>query len=255
MVDHDKNVGTILKKIDDLGIAGNTLVMYSTDNGPHMNSWPDAAMTPFRSEKDTNWEGAYRVPALVRWPGKIQPGTVSNEIVSHMDWLPTLAAIGGDPDLTQKLLKGYKAGGKSFKVHLDGFNLVPYLTGQTPHSPRNSFFYFSDDGDLTGLRYDNYKLVFAEQRAQGTLSIWAEPLVHLRVPKLFNLRADPYERADVTSNTYYDWFLHHAFLIMGAQAYVAKFIATFKEYPPRQHAASFSVDQVLQSMEHPVGAD
>jgi arylsulfatase A-like enzyme len=252
MIDHDKNVGTVLQKIDQLGIADNTLVMYSTDNGPHMNSWPDAAMTPFRSEKNSNWEGAYRVPAMVRWPGKIKPGSVSNEIVSHMDWFPTLVAIAGDPDVTQKLLKGYKVGRKTFKVHLDGYNLTPYLSGQTPKSPRDSFFYFSDDGDLTGLRYNNWKMVFAEQRSPGTLNIWAEPLVHLRVPKLFNLRSDPYERADITSNTYYDWFLNHDFIVLASQDYVAKFLATFKEYPPRQKAASFTIDQVLESLQRPV---
>lgn len=253
MVDHDKNVGTILKKIDDLGIAENTIVLYSTDNGPHINSWPDAGMTPFRNEKNSNWEGAYRVPSMVRWPGKIKAGTVSNEIMSHLDWMPTLLAIAGDSNIKDKLLKGYQVGSKNFKVHLDGYNFLPYLTGQSKESPRKEFFYFSDDGDLTGLRFDNWKMVFAEQRATGTLQVWSEPFVHLRVPKLFNLRMDPYERADITSNTYYDWFLNHAFFLMAAQDYVANFLKTFKEYPPRQKSSTFTIDQALQSMEKTLG--
>jgi len=248
MIDHDKNVGTVLKVLDDLKIADNTFVMYSTDNGPHMNSWPDAAMTPFRSEKNTNWEGAYRVPAMVRWPGHIKPGTVSNEIVAHLDWLPTLLAIAGDTDVKDKLLKGYKVGDTTYKVHLDGDNLVPYLTGQTQKSPRESFIYINDDQQVTGLRYDNWKLVFMEQRAQGTMRIWAEPFVSLRVPKIFNLRTDPYERADVTSNTYYDYLLDHAFLFVPAQAYVGQFLMTFKDYPQRQKAASFNLDEVLEKL-------
>jgi arylsulfatase A-like enzyme len=248
MIDHDKHVGKLLDLLDELKIADNTFVMYSTDNGPHMNSWPDAGMTPFRNEKNSNWEGAYRVPAMVRWPGKIKPGAVSNEIVSHMDWLPTLLAIAGEPDIKEKLKEGYKAGAKTFKIHLDGYNLLPYLTGRQPNSPRKEFFYFSDDGDLTGLRYDNWKLVFMEQRATGTLRIWAEPFVPLRVPKLYNLRTDPYERADITSNTYYDWFLDHVYLLMPAQAAVGQFLETFKEFPPRQKAASFTVDQVMEKL-------
>jgi arylsulfatase A-like enzyme len=248
MIDHDKHVGKLLDLLDELGISDNTFVMYSTDNGPHMNSWPDAGMTPFRNEKNSNWEGAYRVPAMVRWPGKIKPGSVSNEIVSHMDWLPTLLAIAGESEIKEKLKKGDKAGEKTFKVHLDGYNLLPYLTGQEPNSPRKEFFYFSDDGDLTGLRYDNWKMVFMEQRATGTLRIWAEPFVPLRVPKLYNLRTDPYERADITSNTYYDWFLDHVYLLMPAQSAVGDFLKTFKEFPPRQKAASFTVDQVMEKL-------
>ena len=177
MIDHDKNVGTVLKALDDAGIADNTFVMYTTDNGPHMNSWPDGAMTPFRNEKNSNWEGAYRVPCMVRWPGKIKPGTVSNEIVAHHDWLPTLVAIAGDTEVTEKLLKGYKVGDMTYKVHLDGYNLVPYLTGQAEKSPRDSFLYCNDDQQLTALRYDNWKIVFMEQRAPGTLRIWAEPFI------------------------------------------------------------------------------
>ena len=253
MIDHDRNVGSVLDTLDKLGLADNTFVMYSTDNGPHANSWPDGASTPFRSEKNTNWEGAYRVPAMVRWPSKIKPGSVSNQIVSHLDWAPTLAAIGGDPDVTEKLLKGYQIGEKTYKVHLDGFNLVPYLTGQTNKSPRDSFIYCNDDAQIVALRYDNWKLVFLEQRAAGTLRIWAEPFTGLRVPKIFNLRIDPYERADVTSNTYYDWLLDHAFLLVPAQQYVGKFLATFKDYPQRQKAASFNLDDVLNKLQESGG--
>jgi len=248
MIDHDKNVGTVLKALDDAGIADNTFVMYSTDNGPHMNSWPDGAMTPFRNEKNSNWEGAYRVPCMVRWPGKIKPGSVSNQIVGHHDWLPTILAMAGDTEVTDKLLKGYTIGEVTYKVHLDGYNLVPYLTGQTEKSPRESFLYCNDDQQLTGLRYDNWKLVFMEQRAPGTLRIWAEPFTTLRVPKIFNLRLDPYERADITSNTYYDWLLDHAFLLVPAQDYVGKFLMTFKEFPQRQKAASFNLDDVLKKL-------
>nr|WP_294544693.1 arylsulfatase [uncultured Rhodopila sp.] len=251
MIDHDKNVGTILAKLDELGIAGNTIVMYSTDNGPHMNSWPDAAMTPFRNEKNSNWEGAYRVPALVRWPGKIKPGSVSTEIMSHLDWLPTLLAAAGAPDVPQKLLTGYTAGDMTYKVHLDGYNFVPYLTGQAPKGPRESFFYFSDEGDLVGLRYDNWKLAFAVQPAEGTMRVWQQEFEHPRIPYIFNLRTDPFERAPITSNTYYDWLLDHAYLLVPAQAYVGQFLATFQEYPPRQKAASFSIRQVLDKLGEP----
>jgi arylsulfatase A-like enzyme len=255
MIDHDKHIGEMLSLLDELNIADDTIVVYSTDNGPHMNSWPDAGMTPFRNEKNSNWEGAYRVPAMVRWPGKIKAGSVSNEIVSHMDWLPTFLAVAGEPKIAEKLKKGHKADNKTFKVHLDGYNLLPYLTGKEKKSPRESYFYFSDDGDLTGLRYDHWKLVFMEQRARGTLAIWAEPFVPLRVPKIFNLRTDPFERADVTSNTYYDWILDHAFLCVPAQKFVGDFMATFVEFPPRQKAASFSVDQVMAKLEAGMGSN
>jgi arylsulfatase len=248
MIDHDKHVGQLLKLLDDLGIADNTFVMYSTDNGPHMNTWPDGGMTPFRNEKNSNWEGAYRVPCMVRWPGQIKPGTVSNEIVSHLDWLPTLLAMAGEPDIKEKLKKGYKAGAKTFKIHLDGYNILPYLTGKAKESGRKEYFYFNDDGDLTAMRYDNWKMVFAEQRVQGTMRIWSEPFVTLRVPKIFNLRTDPYERADITSNTYYDWLFDHVYLLVPAQTLVGQFLATFKEFPPRQKAASFGVDQVLEKL-------
>jgi arylsulfatase A-like enzyme len=248
MVEHDGHVGQLLKKLDELGIADNTIVFYSTDNGPHANTWPDAATTPFRGEKNTNWEGGWRVPAFVRWPGKIKAGSVSNDIMHHMDWLPTLLAAAGAPDIKEKLLKGHQAGGKSFKVHLDGYNFLPYLTGQEAKGPRNEIFYFSDDGDLTALRYQAWKLIFLEQRAPGTLLVWAEPFVPLRVPKIFNLRRDPFERADITSNTYYDWLIDRAFLLYGAQAYVGQFLATFKDYPPRQKPASFSIDQAMERL-------
>jgi arylsulfatase A-like enzyme len=248
MIDHDKNVGTVLAKLDELGMADDTIVMYSTDNGPHMNSWPDAAMTPFRSEKNSNWEGAYRVPAMVRWPGHIKAGTVANDIVSHLDFLPTLLAATGVPDVKEQLLKGMKVGDKTFKVHLDGYNLLPYLTGQEKKSPRKEYFYFNDDGDLVALRYDNWKLVFSEQRATGTMRVWSEPFTPLRIPKIFNLRTDPYERADITSNTYYDWLLDHAFVLVPAQAVVGQFLTTFQEFPPSQKSASFSIDQVMDKL-------
>jgi arylsulfatase len=249
MVDHDKHVGKVLDLLDKLGIAENTIVMYSTDNGVHMNSWPDAGMTPFRSEKNTNWEGAFRVPLVVRWPGKIAAGAVSNEIVSHLDWLPTFLAAAGEPDIAEKLVEGHSAGEKKFKVHLDGFNLLPYLTGETDESPRNQFFYFSDDGDLVAFRYDNWKIVFMEQRVPGTLRVWADPFVPLRVPKIFNLRTDPYEKADITSNTYYEWLINHVFLLVPAQQYVGQFLMTFKDYPQRQKAASFNMDEVLRNLQ------
>jgi arylsulfatase A-like enzyme len=249
MIDHDKNVGTILDMIDKLGIAENTIIMYSTDNGPHQNSWPDAGTTPFRSEKNTNWEGAFRVPAMVSWPGHIKPGTYSNDIISHLDWMPTLLAAAGVPDIKEKLLAGYSVGNKTWKVHLDGYNMLPLLTGATTKDPRESFLYFNDDAQLVALRYDNWKIVFLEQRVQGTMQIWAEPFVNLRVPKIFNLRTDPFERADVTSNTYYDWVLEHIFLLVPAQAYVGNFISTFKDFPPRQKAASFNLDEVLKKMQ------
>jgi arylsulfatase len=228
--------------------------MYSTDNGPHMNTWPDGAMTPFRSEKNTNWEGGFRIPLVLRWPGRIPAGVVSNEIVQHHEWLPTFLALAGEPDITEKLLRGHEAAGKRFRVHIDGYNLLPYLTGQESTGPRKGLIYFSDDGDLVALRYDNWKIVFMEQRVPGTLRVWAEPFVPLRVPKLFNLRTDPFERADVTSNTYYDWFLDHAFVVLAAQAIVTRFLETFKEFPPRQRAASFTIDQALEKMEAAAGA-
>jgi arylsulfatase len=254
MLEHDAHIGEFLAQLDELGIADNTIVFYSTDNGPHMNSWPDAAMTPFRGEKNTNWEGGWRVPAAVRWPGHIAEGSVSNEIMHHMDWLPTFLAAAGEPDVKEKLLKGHRAIGRKYKVHLDGYNFLPFLTGEATETPRREIFYFSDDGDLTALRYNDWKLIFMEQRVEGTLQAWAEPFVPLRVPLIFNLRRDPYERAQKTSNTYYDWLLDRAYLLVPAQDYVGNFLATFREYPPRQKAASFSLDQVMEKLTSPAGA-
>jgi arylsulfatase A-like enzyme len=249
MIEHDNMVGAILKAVDDLGIADNTIVLYTTDNGPHGNSWPDAAITPFRSEKATNWEGAFRVPCMIRWPGHIKAGSVSNEIVSGLDWVPTFVAAAGDSDTTNKLLEGDTIGGQTFKVHLDGYNQLPYLTGQTDKSPRRDFFYFNDDGDLVGVRVENWKIDFEEQRTQGTLALWIDPFTKLRMPKFFDLHADPYERADITSNTYYDWFLSNPAPILIGPPLVAKFLATFKEYPPSQRPSSFSIDQIVEKME------
>jgi arylsulfatase len=255
MVEHDGHIGKVLKALDDLKITDDTIVLYTTDNGPHMNSWPDGAMTPFRSEKNTNWEGAFRVPAMIRWPGKIKPGSVSNEIVSAHDWIQTFLAAVGEPDVKEKLLKGHEAAGRTFKVHLDGFNQLPYLTGQADKSPRRGFFYFNDDGDLVALRFENWKVVFMEQRAPGTMRVWAEPFTPLRVPKLFDLRADPYERADITSNTYYDWLISQPYLVFAANVVAAKFLDTFKEFPPRQRAASFSIDQAVDKMKQNIGGN
>ena len=252
MVEHDMHVGKLLKVLDDLGIADNTIVFYSTDNGPHMNSWPDAAMTPFRGEKNTNWEGGWRVPAMVRWPGKIKAGVWSNEIMHHMDWLPTFLAVAGEPDIKAKLKAGgVSAIGRTYKVHLDGYNFLPYLTGKEEKGPRHEIFYFSDDGDLTALRFNDWKAVFMEQRATGTLKLWANPFTLLRVPLLFNLRRDPYERSQLTSNTYYDWLLDRVYLMLPASDYVGKFLMTFKEFPPRQKAGSFNLEKVMETLAEP----
>ena len=250
MVEHDGHIGKFLDKLDELGIADNTIVFYSTDNGPHYNTWPDAASTPFRGEKNTNWEGGWRVPAMVRWPGKIPAGTWTNEIVHHMDWFPTFVAAAGDPDIKQRLQDGISVTAlqRDYKVHLDGYNILPLLTGETDESPRKEIFYFSDDGDLTALRYDDWKLIFMEQKAAGTFRVWMEPFIPLRVPLIENLRRDPYERAEITSNTYFDWVLDRAYLLVPAQAYVGQFLQTFQEFPPRQKAASFSLDQVMEKL-------
>ena len=248
MVDHDEQVGRLLDKLDQLGIAGDTIVVYSTDNGPHFNTWPDAAITPFRSEKNTNWEGAFRVPCFARWPGHFPAGTVLNGIAAHQDWLPTLLSAAGVPDIVERLESGAEVGDKYFRVRLDGYDMLPYFTGQTDTSPRREFFYMSDDGDLVALRFDDWKLVFAEQRAR-TLALWAEPFVPLRLPKIFNLRRDPFERADENSNTYWDWLIDHAFLVVPAQAYVSKLLQTFSAFPPRQKPASFNLENVLTALE------
>jgi arylsulfatase A-like enzyme len=249
MIDHDNVVGAILDKLDELGLADNTIVIYSTDNGPHMNTWPDAGMTPFRSEKNTNWEGAFRIPELIRWPGRIAAGTVSNGIVQHHDWLPTFLAAAGEPDIVEKLKAGHTIGDRTYKVHIDGYNLLPYLTGEVESSPRPGLVYFSDDGDVLALRFDNWKVVFMEQRVQGTIQLWAEPFVTLRVPKLYNLRTDPFERADITSNTYWDWLFENDYIILAATGLVAEFLQSFQEFPPRQKAASFTIDQVVAKLE------
>ncbi len=255
MVEHDMHIGKFLDLVDELGIADNTIVFYSTDNGPHMNTWPDAAMTPFFGEKNTNWEGGWRVPAMVRWPGRIEPGAVSNEIVHHMDWLPTFLAAAGRDGIKEELIEGgVEAIGRSYNVHLDGYNILPMLTGETEKSPRREVFYFSDDGDLTALRYADWKLIFMEQKEYATLRAWVEPFTPLRLPLIFNLRRDPYERSYRTSNTYYDWLLDRAYMLVPAQAYVGQFLETFEEFPPRQKAASFSLDDVMEKLSTPHGA-
>jgi len=247
MVAHDEHIGEMLDKLDELGIADDTIVMYSTDNGPHYNSWPDAGITPFRSEKNTNWEGGWRVPAFVRWPGKIPAGTVLNDIVSHQDWLPTLLAAAGDSDINDKLAKGHKSGDMTYKVHIDGYNMLPYLTGEADNSPRDFHFYISDDGEILAIRMKDWKVVLKEQRATRCL-LWAEPFVPLRFPKIFNLRRDPFERADDNSNTYWDWVIDHLWVIYGMQALVAQQIENFTKYPPRQAPASFNLDAVMTQL-------
>jgi arylsulfatase len=252
MVEHDMHIGQFLDLLDELGITDNTIVHYSTDNGPHYNTWPDAAATPFRGEKNTNWEGGWRVPCAIRWPGVIEPGSVSNGIVHHMDLLPTFVAAAGKDDLKEDLLDGYTSSslGRSYKIHLDGYDITAHLKDpQNVPSPRHEIFYFSDDGDLTALRYDDWKLIFMEQRAEATFQAWMEPFVPLRVPLILNLRRDPYERAPITSNTYFDWMIDRAYLLVPAQSYVGNFLSTFVEYPPRQKAASFSLDQVMETLQ------
>jgi len=253
MLEHDATIGEILKALDDMGISNNTIVVYTSDNGPHMNTWPDGAMTWFRSEKNTNWEGAFRVPCLVRWPGHIQAGTITNEIMSHNDWVPTLCALAGEPDMVNKCLKGYSANGKSYKVHLDGFDQSKFLTtvngtvgtNNGSKSSRNFFFYSDDDGDLVGYRKGDYKYVFEEQRMQGTMGVWAEPFTNLRLQKIFNIMQDPFERADITSNTFWDWQMNHVQTMYGVMDDVFKFAATFEEYPPRSIPPSFNPANIL----------
>jgi arylsulfatase A-like enzyme len=247
MVEHDAHVGLLLKKLDDLGIADNTIVMYSTDNGAECMTWPDGGTTPFRGEKNTNWEGGYRVPCLLRWPGVIKPGTEINDIMSHEDWLPTFLAAAGEPDIKSKLMKGYKAGDKTFKVHLDGYDQSDLLAGKGP-GKRKEFFYWTDDGNLAGLRYDQWKFVFLEQQAHG-LKVWQNPLTPLRAPMLFSLRADPFERGEHESGGYERWYIDHLFVFVPAQAYVAQHLETYKEFPPRQKPGSFTLDRVLQQLQ------
>jgi arylsulfatase A-like enzyme len=248
MIDHDKLVGEVLDYLDAMGLADNTIVMYSTDNGPHRNSWPDGGMTPFRSEKNTNWEGAFRIPLLVRWPGKVKAGSISHEIVQHHDWLPTFLAAAGKPDIVEEVKKGVQAIGRTYKNHIDGYNFVPYLTGEQEEGPRKLFVYISDDGDVLAIRYDNWKCSFMEQRTAGTMAVWADPFVRLRLPKIYNLRTDPYEFADVTSNEYYAWFLQHDYVLHLGNIIVSRWAETFKDFPPVQHPNSFTVDDAIKSM-------
>ncbi|MHC4060576.1 MAG: arylsulfatase [Planctomycetota bacterium] len=247
MLQHDDHVGQLLDKLDELGIADNTIVLYTGDNGPHACTWPDAAVTWFRSEKVTNWEGAFRVPMLVRWPGKIKAGSVSNEIMAHLDWVPTLTAAAGDSDIKEKLKKGHVAGGKTFKVHLDGYNFLPHLMAAEQEGPRSEFLYFNDDAQLTSLRYRRWKAVFLEQRAEGQ-AVWRDMWVPLRAPKIFDLRMDPFEKADHDSNTYEDWWVRRVFLIVPAQPFVANFLKTFQEFPPSQKPAAFNLDHVMEQL-------
>jgi arylsulfatase len=263
MVEHDGHIGELLQTLDDLGIADNTIVVYTTDNGPNQFSWPDAATTPFRSEKDTNWEGAFRVPAMVRWPGRIEPGQVSNEMFSGLDWFPTLLAAAGDTTIKERLLDGASIGGTEYKVHLDGYNQLAYLTGQQPKGARTDFAYFNDDGVMVAFRHEDWKSVFCEMKSPGGFAVWYEPFTCYRIPKLFNLRMDPYERADVVSDRYDDWRIENAYLHGWLTFHAAAFLETFVEYPPSQPAASFTIDQVARDVERqiqemavtPAGAD
>ncbi len=252
MVLHDQHVGKLLDLLDELGIAENTIVQYSTDNGPHYNTWPDGAISPWRSEKNSNWEGAYRVPAFVRWPDRFEAGKVLNGIVTHQEWLPTLLSAAGEPDVKEKLLQGHAAGDKTFKVHIDGYDLLPYLTGETDESPREFFFYTNDDGKIVAIRYGDWKAVFAEQRAK-TMQLWAEPFVDLRLPKVFNLRRDPFERADENSNSYWNWMVEHAFVIYPMQALAGEQLQSFLEFPPRQEPGAFNLDGVIAKMQEATG--
>lgn len=256
MIEHDGDVGKLLKALDDLGIADNTIVIYTTDNGPNQWSWPDAATTPFRSEKDTNWEGAFRVPAMIRWPGRIKPGSVSNEVFSGLDWFPTLLAAAGDDSIKDRLLKGTSigTGGRPFKVHLDGYNQLPYLTGQKPKGERTDFAYFNDDGVLVAYRHGAWKAVFCEMRPSGGFRVWYEPFTCLRIPKLFNLRMDPYERADIVSDQYDDWRVKNAYLMGWMTQKAAQFLQTFVEFPPSQEPATFTIDQISKSVDEAIKA-
>jgi arylsulfatase len=250
MVEHDGHIGQLLKKLDDLGVTENTIVIWTTDNGAEVMSWPDGGTTPFRGEKNTNWEGGYRVPLVVRWPGVIKPGTEINEIISHEDWLPTLLAAAGQPRVKESLLTGLAAGGATYKVHLDGYNLMPYFKGETKEWPRHDFVYWTDDGAPAALRFDQWKMVFLEQRAEG-LNVWQDPLVDLRLPKLFTLRGDPFERADRDGMDYGRWRLERAFLVGPAAAYVGQWLQSFKDFPPRQKPGSFNLSQVMEKLTSP----
>jgi len=252
MVEHDMHVGELLKALEELGLKDNTVVMYSTDNGPHYNTWPDAGTTPFRSEKNSNWEGAYRVPAFVRWPGKFPAGTTLNGIVSHEDWLPTFAAIAGDTTVKERLLKGTTINGRSYRNHLDGYNQLDYLTGKVTESPRKEFWYVNDDAQIVAARYQDWKVVFLENRGQA-FGVWREPFVELRVPLLFNLRRDPFEKAQHNSNTYNDWFLDRPFVIVPIQGLAAKFLMTMKDYPPSQSPGAFNLSRIEEQLRNAGG--
>ena len=248
MVEHDGHVGELLEHLDKLGIADDTVVFYSTDNGPHYNTWPDAGTTPFRSEKNSNWEGAYRVPAFIRWPGKFPAGVTLNGLVSHEDWLPTFAAIGGDATIKEKLAKGVELNGRTYRNCVDGYNMSEYLSCKEPLSPRNEFFYVNDDAQIVAIRYNDWKTVFLENRGQG-FGVWREPFTELRVPLLFNLRRDPFEKSQHSSNTYNDWFLDRPFVVVPLQQLAGKFLMTMKEYPPSQTPGSFNLDKVQKMIE------
>ena len=254
MIEHDMQVGQLLKLLDDLGVANDTLVQYSTDNGPHFNTWPDAANTPFRSEKNSNWEGAYRVPAFVRWPGHFQPGVTLNGIVSHQDWLPTFAAIAGAPDIKEKLRNGVELNGRTYKNYIDGYNMLDYLSGKTEASPRPAFIYVNDDGDIVAVRWNHWKVVYKENRGQG-FGVWREPFTELRVPLVFNLRRDPFERAQHNANVYEDWALDRPFIIFGAMGVATQFLTTLKEFPPSQTPGSFNLDNVRKRIESSVATE
>jgi arylsulfatase len=247
MVEHDAHIGLFLKKLDDLGIAQDTIVFYSTDNGPHYNSWPDAGTTPFRSEKNSNWEGAYRVPAFVRWPGRFLSGVTLNGIVAHEDWLPTFAAVAGAPDMADKIKAGVELNGRKYRNFIDGHNQLDYLSGTVKESPRKEFWYVNDDGQVVAARYLDWKVVFLENRGEA-FGVWREPFVQLRVPLLFNLRRDPFEKSQHNSNTYNDWFLDRPFVIVPIQGLAAKFLLTMKEYPPSQTPGSFNLSKIEEQL-------
>jgi arylsulfatase A-like enzyme len=253
MVEHDGHVGVLLKAIDELGIAENTIVFYSTDNGPHFNTWPDAGTTPFRSEKNSNWEGAYRVPAFIRWPGKFPAGTTLNGIVAHEDWLPTFAAAAGAPNVKEQLLKGIELNGRPYRNYIDGYNQLEYLSGKVTESPRNEFWYINDDGQIVAARYQDWKAIFLENRGQA-FGVWREPFVELRVPLLFNLRRDPFEKSQHNSNTYNDWFLDRPFIVVPIQGMAAKFLSTMKDYPPSQTPGSFNLSKIEESLRQSAGS-
>jgi arylsulfatase len=248
MVEHDSDVGQLLKHLDELGIANNTIVLYSTDNGPHFNTWPDAGTTPFRSEKNSNWEGAYRVPAFIRWPGRLPAGVTLNGIVSHEDWLPTIAAVAGDADMKERLAKGTELNGRKYRNYLDGINLLDYLSGKVKESPRREFIYVNDDGQIVAMRVLDWKAVFLENRGQA-FGLWREPFTELRVPLLFNLRRDPFEKAQHHANIYHDWFLERPFVILPMQQLAGKFLMTMKEYPPSQTPGSLNLEKVQRMIE------